>query len=74
MIRNSYKQQSNPVEVLGFRRGDEWATIVTDGVQTRVFKKDANIPFPTLIRAIGALEADGFSIDMDNPTIFKPKA
>lgn len=56
---------SKPVEVLTFRRGIDVATIVTDGEQTRTFERDDNRPHPTLARAIGYLEAKGYSIQID---------
>ena len=56
---------SKPVEVLTFRRGIDVATIVTDGEQTRTFERDDNRAHPTLAKAIGYLEAKGYSIQID---------
>ena len=63
---SSHKEiQEHAVEVLTFRRGIDVATVVTDGEQTRTFERDDNRPHPTLARAIGYLEAKGYSIQID---------
>ena len=62
------QSQQMPVEVLTFWRGLDVATIVTDGEQTRVFERQSNTAMPTLSRAIGYLEAAGYSIDNDSTT------
>ena len=68
MSKMTSQSQQRPVEVLTFWRGLDVATIVSDGEQTRVFERQANTAMPTLSRAIGYLEAAGYSIDNDNTT------
>ena len=58
------------VEVLTFRKGCKMATVVTDGQHHRSFEWEQSQAHPTLTRAIGYLEARGYSIQTDafNPT------
>lgn len=70
MKEDQKKVRNNQVEVLVFRKqhamlADEWATIVTNGKQTKVFTTVSNTDYPSLNRAIAGLEAAGYSIDME---------
>lgn len=53
------------VEVLTFMKGDDYATVVTDGVRHRSFTWKTTAEHPTLQSAIAWLEARGYSIVTD---------
>lgn len=53
------------IEVLAFRRGQERATVVTDGAATRSFTHAACKGHKSLTAAIAHLESHGFSIITD---------
>lgn len=56
-------KDTHPTEVLSFRRGDNLATIATDGIR-HVSQEFENIrEHDTLPRAIAYLEAKGYRID-----------
>lgn len=59
-------KNTHPVEVLSFQRGDNLATIATDG--TRHVSQEIELvkEHSTLSKAISYLEAKGYSIDPDN--------
>lgn len=57
--------QTNPIEVLCFQRGDDFATIVTDGTKHRSFEMNASISHDSLRKAIAYLESHGFTIMID---------
>lgn len=50
------------VEVLSFRKDDQLATIVTDGVKFKSFEFEVNKDHESLARAIAYLESRGYSI------------
>ena len=62
----SMSKDIHTVQVLAFLKGENIATIATDGrrhvSQERYFAKE----HPTLHSAIASLEAKGYSIDIDN--------
>lgn len=53
------------IEVLAFRKDHEFATVVTDGDHHMSFELEQSQAHPTLLRAIGYLEARGYSIQPD---------
>lgn len=53
---------SPEVAVIAFRKGDEWATVVTDGDQTRSFTLRECRPHEDMMSAIGFLESHGYSL------------
>ena len=55
--------------VIAFRKGDEWATVVTDGDQTRSFTMRECRRHEDMMRAIGFLEARGYEVLTDVFTI-----
>lgn len=57
---------NKPVEVLSFRRGDNLATIATDGERHVSQEHEHAKDHATLSQAIAYLEAKGYSIDTDN--------
>ena len=62
MVKN---RNEHAVEILRFRRGDNLATIATDGVR-HVSEEVQNIKeHKTLTAAISYLEAKGYSIRID---------
>lgn len=59
-------EQSHPVEVLSFRRGDNLATIATDGQRHVSQEFEFAKEHPTLTKAISYLVAKGYVLDIDN--------
>lgn len=59
-------QHQHLVEVLSFRRGDNLATIATNGQRHVTQEFELCKEFPSLARAISYLEAKGYTIDVDN--------
>lgn len=59
-------QQQHLVEVLSFRRGDNLATIATNGQRHVTQEFELCKEFLSLARAISYLEAKGYAIDVDN--------
>lgn len=55
----------HPVEVLSFRRGDNLATIATDGTRHVSQELELSKEHATLSKAISYLEAKGYGILMD---------
>lgn len=53
------------VQVLSFVRGENLATVVTDGVRHKSFEFECNQDHPSLHRAIAYLESKGYSIVPD---------
>lgn len=56
---------SPEVAVIAFRKGDEWATVVTDGDQTRSFTWRECRRHEDMMRAIGFLESRGYEVLTD---------
>lgn len=52
------------LETLYFSRGDQKATIVTNGVVVRTYEPNESLQFSTLIAAIAHLEGAGWDINM----------
>lgn len=59
-------ENTHPVEVLAFRRGDNLATIATDGARHVSQEIELIKEHSTLRMAISYLEAKGYLIDPDN--------
>lgn len=59
------QQYSLLMEVLFFRRGDNLATVVTDGTTHRTYELELTRKHSSLLRAIAYLEGKGYSIDID---------
>lgn len=59
------EQKFKKVEVLKFRRGDNVATIATNGTMHVSMEYELMKEHGTLHQAIGYLEAKGFSISTD---------
>lgn len=57
---------NNPTEVLSFKRGDNLATIATNGSMHVTQEFELVKEHPTLTRAIAYLMAKGYSIDTSN--------
>lgn len=57
---------TKPVEVLTFQGAGHYATIVTDGEQTRSFEWQCEKSHDSLKHAIGYLESRGYTIITDN--------
>lgn len=57
---------NKPVEVLSFRRGDNLATIATDGERHVSQELEFSKEHASLSQAIAYLEAKGYDIDTDN--------
>lgn len=57
---------SHPAEVLSFRRGDNLATIATDGERHVTQEFEYCREFDKLSKAISYLCAKGYSIDTEN--------
>lgn len=55
----------HPVEVMSFRRGDNLATIATDGVKHVSQELELCKEHATLSKAISYLESKGYGILMD---------
>ena len=55
-----------PVEVLSFRRGDNLATIATDGERHVSQELELVKEHASISQAIAYLEAKGYDIDIDN--------
>lgn len=60
--------KSPDVEVLTFMKGDEFATVVTDGIRHRCFEWDDSTEYDSLKAAIAHLEGKGFHIVADKFT------
>lgn len=60
---------SPEVAVIAFRKGGEWATVVTDGDQTRSFTWQECRRHEDMMRAIGFLESRGYEVMTDVFTI-----
>lgn len=60
------KRSSHPTEVLSFRRGDNLATIATDGQRHVTQEFEICKEFDRLSKAISYLVAKGYSIDAEN--------
>lgn len=58
-------QGKKDVEVLTFRKGSQYAMVVTDGQQIRSFTLQDCTAHSSTFRAISFLEARGYSIVMD---------
>ena len=58
--------QQHLVEVLSFRRGDNLATIATNGQRHVSQEFELCKEFTSLARAISYLESKGYTIDVDN--------
>lgn len=69
MTDNSRQSTSPEVAVIAFRKGDEWATVVTDGDHTRSFTWKQCRAHEDMMRAIGFLEAHGYKVMTDVFTI-----
>lgn len=59
-------QQHHLVEVLSFRRGDNLATIATNGQRHVIQEFELCKEHTSLARAISYLESKGYNIDVDN--------
>lgn len=59
-------KEQHPVEVLSFQRGDNLATIATDGMRHVSQEIELVKEHSTLSKAISYLEAKGYNIDPDN--------
>lgn len=57
------KNVQNEIEVLTFRKGEEVATIVTNGAKTRVFHSGLSLIKSTMGKSIAYLECRGWSIE-----------
>lgn len=57
------------VAVIVFRKGDEWATVVTDGDQTRSFTLQECRPHENMKHAIGFLLSRGYEVLTDVFTV-----
>lgn len=55
-----------PVEVLSFRRGDNLATVATNGERHVSQELELSTEHASLSQAIAYLEAKGYDIDTDN--------
>lgn len=71
LIRNKLKYilvetKNHPVEILSFLRGDNLATIATDGVRHISQEHELVKDHASLSQAIAYLEAKGYDIDTDN--------
>lgn len=69
MAQNSRQATSPEVAVIAFRKGDEWATVVTDGDQTRSFTWQECRKHEDMQRAICFLESRGYEVMTDVFTI-----
>lgn len=56
---------NHPIEVIGFVKGWQQATVVTDGAHTRSFVQGACTPHSDVKSAIAHLEAKGYHIIPD---------
>lgn len=59
-------KEIHPVEVLSFRRGDNLATIATDGARHVSQEFEQVREHSTLVQAISYLAAKGYELDIDN--------
>lgn len=62
----SMNSNIHPVEILSFQRGDNLATIATDGSRHVSQEIDLTKEHATLPKAISYLEAKGYVIDPSN--------
>lgn len=67
MAKKRRTSTSPEVAVIAFRKGDEWATVVTDGDQTRSFTWKECRKHENVMHAIGFLEAHGYSLSDNQP-------
>lgn len=58
-------QASRPTEVISFLRGDNVATVVTDGQTHKTYEVELCMSHATVAKAISYLEAKGYRIEMD---------
>ena len=58
--------QYHPTEILSFKRGDNLATIATNGMMTVSQEFELMRQHRTLHQAIASLEAKGYTIDTSN--------
>lgn len=66
MDKQSYKPENHPVEIISFTRGDNLATIATDG-RRHVSQEFQNVKEHSSLRAaISYLCAKGYEIDTSN--------
>ena len=65
MTKKRTTSTSPEVAVIAFRKGDEWATVVTDGDQTRSFTWKECRRHEDMLRAIGFLESRGYEVLTD---------
>lgn len=56
------QQQTRPTEVITFQRGDQLATVVTDGVNHRTYEWEYNRSHASITAAMAYLESRGYSI------------
>ena len=59
------------LETLTFTRGDQTATIVTNGVVVRTYEPNESRQFRTLAAAIAHLECAGWRINMQHEVLTK---
>lgn len=59
------------LETLYFSRGDQTATIVTNGVVVRTYEPDESLQFRTLSAAIAHLECAGWRLNMQREVLTK---
>lgn len=69
MTKKRRSSTSPEVAVIAFRRGDAWATVVTDGDQTRSYTWNDSRSHEDLMHAIGFLESRGYEVLTDVFTI-----
>lgn len=60
------KDLGHPVEVMSFTRGDNLATIATDGIRHVSQEIELVKEHPSLHKAVAYLEAKGYSVDPSN--------
>lgn len=65
IIMKTQSDYNHPVEVIGFVKGWQQATVVTDGKDTRSFTPEACTPHRDVKSAIAHLEAEGYHIIPD---------
>lgn len=69
MTQKRTTSTSPEVAVIAFRKGDQWATVVTDGDQTRSFTWHGCRSHEDVTHAIGYLESRGYEVLTDVFTI-----
>ncbi len=58
-------EATTQMEVLTFRNGDRFATVVTDGRTVKTYEWESNKQHACLSKAIAYLEARGYEIEVD---------